>query len=45
MVSRTNKDGGQTLLDETITLFGLLLIYGLPIGAVTALLVHFVEKD
>lgn len=33
------------MFDTAVTLFGLLALYGLVIGSITALMMHFINKE
>jgi hypothetical protein len=37
--------GGNTLLDEALTLFGALAFWGVIVGAITAVMVHYLHKE
>jgi hypothetical protein len=37
--------GGNTLLEDAITLFGVLAFWGVIVGAITASIMHFINKE
>jgi hypothetical protein len=37
--------GGNTLLEDAIILFGVLAFWGVIVGAITAVMVHYLHKE